>query len=186
LLDRTLTSRKLPTSLHRVHISIHHTISPFSPSFADKSQTGPADITLAYHKLTSRIDDYMPIMKFLLSTAALVFSAAAATTDKKPLPTKPCTIKSPLSGAFFDINPLHVELPKDTSSSKSAPVESWHSRGYDYGANFTLNFCAPVVEELRDVEGVESSLWKNVSAFYVKDRKTYSMGYDESRLWRGL
>jgi cation-dependent mannose-6-phosphate receptor len=53
-------------------------------------------------------------------------------------------------------------------------------RGYDYGANFTVNFCAPVVENLTDVVGIEESRWQNVSAFYEKEGKTYSIGSESS------
>jgi len=56
-------------------------------------------------------------------------------------------------------------------------MDGWHAKGYDYGANFTINFCGPVVEELDDVVDLEKSLWKNVSAFYEMDGKQYSIGY---------
>ena len=59
---------------------------------------------------------------------------------------------------------------------KDDRTESWHAKGYDYQTNFTLNFCAPVVEELRDVVGVDEGLWRNVSAFYTLGGKTYSIG----------
>jgi cation-dependent mannose-6-phosphate receptor len=55
--------------------------------------------------------------------------------------------------------------------------ESWHSRGWDYGANFTINICAPVIEELDDVVGIEKERRQNVSAYYTMDGKTYSIGY---------
>lgn len=56
--------------------------------------------------------------------------------------------------------------------------ESWHARGYDYGANFTLNICAPVVEKLDKVEGIEDDRKANISGFYMKDDKVFSIGYD--------
>jgi cation-dependent mannose-6-phosphate receptor len=40
-----------------------------------------------------------------------------------------------------------------------------------------MNFCAPVVEELNDVEGIDKASWRNVSAFYTMGKKTYSIGY---------
>lgn len=40
-----------------------------------------------------------------------------------------------------------------------------------------MNFCGPVVEELEDVVGVEDRRWGNVSAFYEKGGRTYSIGY---------
>lgn len=61
-------------------------------------------------------------------------------------------------------------------------MESWHAKGYDYGSNFTLNFCAPVVEDIGEVEGVDRELWKNVSAYYTAGGKTYSIGYGTSRM----
>ena len=60
---------------------------------------------------------------------------------------------------------------------KDDRIESWHTRGYDYDKNFTMNFCAPVIEPLEDVVGISDDLVKNVSAFYVLDKKTYSIGY---------
>ncbi|KAL1961318.1 hypothetical protein VTO42DRAFT_46 [Malbranchea cinnamomea] len=60
--------------------------------------------------------------------------------------------------------------------------ESWHSKGHDYGANFTINICAPVVERLEDVVGVDKALWKNVSAYYEQDGKVYSIGQESSSL----
>jgi cation-dependent mannose-6-phosphate receptor len=143
----------------------------------------------------------------LLSTALATATAAAAASDadtkkpKQPVP-KPCTIRSESTGAFFDLTSLNVTRPaKDSggsgsgsSSSKSslsssaagkdaATVESWHSRGYDYPANFTLNICGPVVEELGHVEGLSADAAKNVSAFYTSPAgKTYSMGQANSEL----
>ncbi len=54
--------------------------------------------------------------------------------------------------------------------------ESWHVKGYDYNANFTINFCAPVIERLPDVVGVEKARWQNVSAYYKSGGKVYSIG----------
>jgi len=120
-------------------------------------------------------------MRFSYTCAVLAlsaFAASAADDKSKEKPFKPCTIRSPSSGAFFDINPLQIHPPnKESKSKKDDHVESWHAKGYDYGHNFTMNFCGPVVEELDYVEGVSSSLWKNVSAFYTVGSKTYSIGY---------
>lgn len=107
---------------------------------------------------------------------ALPCLVAAASDDPKHVHI-PCTIRSPTSGAFFDLNPVHVSPPEEgKKAAKDARHESWPARGYDYGANFTLNFCGPVVEELEDVVGVEKSMWQNISAFYNMDGKTYSIG----------
>jgi len=120
-------------------------------------------------------------MRFSYACAALALSAAAASAadDKsKEKPPKPCTIRSPSSGAFFDLNPIHIQAPsKDSKSEKEDSVESWHARGYDYGHNFTLNFCGPVVEKLESVVGLDGPSRKNVSAFYTVGSEIYSIGY---------
>jgi cation-dependent mannose-6-phosphate receptor len=121
----------------------------------------------------------LPIALTALALAAANGAAAAAgADDKKAPPLKPCTIRSGPTGNFFDVSALRLEPAKNRDKpAKGEAVESWHARGYDYGANFTLNFCAPVVEEVKDVDGVESAGWKNVSAYYQKGGKTYSMGF---------
>lgn len=102
---------------------------------------------------------------------------AIAASDETKHPHIPCTIRSSLSGAFFDLNPVHVLSPEDGKKlAKDARNESWPARGWDYGANFTLNICGPVVEKVEDVVGVEKSRWQNVSAFYEMGGKTYSIG----------
>ena len=117
--------------------------------------------------------------------AFVAISSAASSEDEgkksKEPPLKPCTIRSPSSGLFFDLNAISLQAPKDSKDKKKAEesTESWHAKGYDYGSNFTMNFCAPVVEELKDVEGVDKALWQNVSAFYSIGKKTYSIGYVE-------
>ncbi|MCJ1386563.1 Cation-independent mannose-6-phosphate receptor CI-MPR [Xylographa soralifera] len=104
---------------------------------------------------------------------ALCFSSAQA-ADSKPL--KPCTITSK-SGLTFDLNTIAVQpLHDGKKAHKSDREDSWHASGYDYGSNFTLNFCAPVIEELEKVVGVDEHLWRNVSAFYTRRGKTYSIG----------
>jgi cation-dependent mannose-6-phosphate receptor len=119
----------------------------------------------------------LPTAFAALALAAAGCAAAAGTDDKKAPPLKPCTIRSAESGRFFDLSALRLEPAKNKDKpGKNEADKSWQARGYDYGANFTLNFCGPVVEEVKDVDGVESALWKNVSAYYNKGGKTYSMG----------
>lgn len=89
----------------------------------------------------------------------------------------PCTITSAKSGAFFDLNPLHIIDPA-LSTAANPRNYSWNTTGFDMGYNFTLNFCGGVVEDLtkRGVVGVHKEDWKNVSAFYEQDGKIYSIG----------
>lgn len=95
----------------------------------------------------------------------------------------PCVARSPTTGLYYDLNTLTVPPPpSDEKSRKYAREESWHVKGYDYGANFTLNICGPVIEEVTDVVGVDEIMWQNVSAYYQKDDKTYSIGFVAHRL----
>jgi cation-dependent mannose-6-phosphate receptor len=66
--------------------------------------------------------------------------------------------------------------PEKKTKADAVEVKSWLSRGYDFGANFTMNICAPVVETIEKVEGLDKELWRNVSAYYQKDGKTFSLG----------
>ena len=90
-------------------------------------------------------------MQLLYYSLALYLSLTAADPHALPAPAPapakstdttrvPCTIRSPTSGAFFDLNPLHI-LPPSESKSKHPRATSWNTTGYDYGYNFTLNFC---------------------------------------------
>lgn len=109
-------------------------------------------------------------------TIALPILAASSDSDSKH-PHIPCTIRSTTTGAFFDLNPVNLQPPVDgKKAAKDARRESWSARGYDYGANFTLNICGSVLEDVQDVVGVENNRWQNVSAFYEMDGKTYSIG----------
>lgn len=90
---------------------------------------------------------------------------------------EPCTVASP-AGNFYDLRALSIPPPVEGKKpGKNDRIEDWHARGWDYKANFTLNICDPVVKEIKDVVGVEKELWRNVSAHYTMDGKTYSIGY---------
>lgn len=122
-------------------------------------------------------------MRFtFIDTALLVLSLQGAMTyaadDKTKKPKIPCTAHSATSGSFYDLNSISLKPVEDgKKAAKNARTESWHARGYDYGSNFTLNICAPVLEEVKDVVGVDSDLWKNVSAYYETGGKKYSIGF---------
>jgi cation-dependent mannose-6-phosphate receptor len=115
-------------------------------------------------------------MHFSSAASALllvpVFQAqlSAAVPEDKPDP--PCTVRSLNTGSFFDLNPISIR-----PDNKEKREVSWLARGYDYSVNFTINFCAPVVENLKDVVGLEREQWGNVSAFYEDSGKIYSIGY---------
>ena len=110
---------------------------------------------------------------FLYALIALSHTQIIRCSEDGKKTPKPCTIRSPSTDKFFDLTPIAVKLPKVHKDGRN---ESWHAKGFDYPANFTLNFCDPVVEELEDVVGVEKGLWKNVSAYYEMGGKIYSIG----------
>ncbi|KAI9882816.1 MAG: hypothetical protein M1823_005429 [Watsoniomyces obsoletus] len=112
---------------------------------------------------------------------------STASDDQKTKDDDPCTVHSPHSGAFFDLNPISLyPIEAGKKAHKDQRNESWHARGYDYPANFTLNVCAPVLEELKHVEGVKESHWRNVSAYYEQDGKTFSIGQQSAKpIFRG-
>ncbi|KAJ5084573.1 hypothetical protein NUU61_009152 [Penicillium alfredii] len=106
-----------------------------------------------------------------------------ASPSDDPKEDSPCVARSPTSGLYFDLSAISLsppELKKGKKVSPDAREQSWHSKGHDYGANFTMNICAPVIEDVKDVVGVDSARWKNVSAYYKKDGKTYSIGEQAS------
>lgn len=125
----------------------------------------------------------LTIMKATLWAALLFLLSAAdfsraADSPKTTKPTKPCTARSPTTERYFDLNPIHRK-PKDKDDKRRKDdevIESWHARGYDYGANFTINFCGPVVEDLTNVQDLKEELWKNVSAYYEVGDKQYALG----------
>lgn len=123
----------------------------------------------------------LPILLFLntLLTCPASVLAASSTTAKAPVATlDPCTAHSTLTGSNFDLRPL--TLRNVTVKSQVGTNESYHSFGYDYGYNFTLNICAPVMEAVNftDVRDIKKPSWQNISAYYTtgKDDTVYSLG----------
>lgn len=117
------------------------------------------------------------LSSLLLAALALRAPLTAASSDETKPDVIPCTAKSPSTHGFFDLRPLAVQVPDPTKKSGKAKTDSWQSRGHDYKGNFSINVCAPVVEEIENVVGVEEGLWGNVSAFYEVDGKVFSIGY---------
>ena len=125
---------------------------------------------------------YHSLAFYLLLTSPSSASAASSPPKESPAP-QPCTIRSPTTHAFFDLNPLHIESAaeresKSSKASKNARDYSWNATGWGLDYNFTMNFCGPVVESLFEsgVVGVEEKLWGNVSAFYRVGKEVVSIG----------
>jgi len=113
-----------------------------------------------------------------LAFCAFALQSGLSNADSsEKAPPVACTIHSPSTGSFYDLQPISLTLPDpDKKPSKNTKTESWKAKGYDYNANFTLNICAPVLEEVEDVVGINKEQWQNVSAFYSMGGKTYSIG----------
>lgn len=111
--------------------------------------------------------------------AAAAIPPSDSATPSKTTSTIPCTASS-TSGAFYDLrHDIVLPPPAEGAKKHKAGVltTDYVARGYDYGANFTLNICAAVVKPVKNVEGVDRDLWANVSAYYELDGSTFSLGY---------
>ncbi|KAI6827796.1 hypothetical protein KC340_g9459 [Hortaea werneckii] len=135
---------------------------------------------LLYYSLTLYLST-LPATPVLASPSP-VADAVPAARETSAAPQQPCTVRSPNTGAFFDLNPLHIEDPT-LSKAKHPRDYSWNTTGWGLPYNFTMNFCGPVVEDLEGgggVEGVDKRDWGNVSAFYRQGGKTFSIGQQNS------
>ncbi|KAF7504674.1 hypothetical protein GJ744_001955 [Endocarpon pusillum] len=137
------------------------------------------------------IASWFPLSMLALTLTLLppLLPSTVAADSKPAAKPKPCTIHSPSTGSYYDLRPLDLSLQQQqqsgagsNSKSKDSRTDSWHAKGYDYAANFSLNICGPVIETLQDVDGVPAARWKNVSAFYRLASKTHSIGQMNSEL----
>ncbi len=112
----------------------------------------------------------------LAATALAADKTASSTTSSVTVEATPCVAHS-ASGAFYDLRPdTALIAEKDGKLAKGVPTVDYLARGYDFGYNFTLNICGPVVKPVDDVVGLRESEYKNVSAYYKKGDKVYSLG----------
>jgi cation-dependent mannose-6-phosphate receptor len=120
--------------------------------------------------------------RFLLPLAAMAGAAYAGdkeTTKTTSTTTSTATacVATATNGAFFDLRlDTAIRAEEGGKTPKGVRTEDYVARGYDYGANFTLNICGAVVKKVDDVVGLEKSSWKNISAFYENKGKVYSLG----------
>jgi len=120
--------------------------------------------------------------RFLLPLAAMAGAVYAdskestKTTSTTTSTTTAC-VATATNGAFFDLRlDTALRAEEGVKTPKGVRTEDYIARGYDYGANFTLNICGAVVKKIDDVVGVEKSSWKNISAYYEIKDKVYSLG----------
>ncbi|GJN69232.1 hypothetical protein PCL_02310 [Purpureocillium lilacinum] len=109
--------------------------------------------------------------------------ASAAEEPSTTTHAPACTATSSSgSGAFFDLRPDMAVHPDKSKSHKSSVTKDYHAKGYDYGKNFTLNICGPVVDPVTDVIGLKKEQWANVSAYYMSYGNIYSIGSSSMEL----
>lgn len=118
----------------------------------------------------------MVLQSRLLLLAAALLGSSLAADDKTPTATA-CTAISTKGGSFFDLRPDIAVAPKKDGKSKRGPSADYEVKGYDYGYNFTLNICEAVINTPQEVVGIESSLYKNISAYYKTEKgDVFSLG----------
>ncbi|KAK9249542.1 mannose-6-phosphate receptor binding domain-containing protein [Lipomyces tetrasporus] len=98
---------------------------------------------------------------------------AETTTDD----LQECTAIAPHTGNFFDLRGL--------TRVKDVDESDFHVRGHDYGHNFTMNICAPVLGAGGKFSGIADP--RNVSAYYTSDSgEQFSIGEASSHpIFRG-
>ncbi|KAI5804485.1 mannose-6-phosphate receptor binding domain-containing protein [Geopyxis carbonaria] len=113
----------------------------------------------------------LPTAPLLLLAAIAAIAAASPDDPKKPAkdPDPACTVTSVQSENFFDLRPLQ-RVP-----DHAPPHHDWLVKGQDYGANFSINICGPVLAAAgARADGVPAGT--NVSAFYEMNGTVYSIG----------
>jgi cation-dependent mannose-6-phosphate receptor len=128
-----------------------------------------------------------PWTTLLLFAAAAGASAASKREPDKATPVSstktavatPCVATHSTTGSFFDLRPdIAAAVKEGEKHHKGVPTEDYTwARPAEWPNNFTMNICAPVVEGVADVVGVDKKLWQNISAYYEADDKIYSLGY---------
>lgn len=124
-----------------------------------------------------------PAYPAIVSLLALTSTTFAA--DAEPTTTAAACTASSTSGAFFDLRPDAAIKPRPNGSrpphSRGAPLTDYKARGFDYGANFTLNICNAVVEPIEEVKDIDATKWQNISAYYVSQGEYYSLGFQSAK-----
>lgn len=117
-----------------------------------------------------------PFYLLLLGLLAPVVARSSPDTPEKPVDEE-CTVTSPHSENFFDLRKLR------RTQDLTPPQVDWEVKGLDYGTNFSINICGPVLADTSGAEGVADDLRSAVSAFYEKNGTIYSIGYFLSQTW---
>jgi len=119
---------------------------------------------------------YLSSLPNALLLAITLGTQVQAAAEDKVKPVDPCTVGS-TTGSFYDLRSLSIlPLPEDKKPGKNDKTDSWKAKGWDYKSNFTLNICAPVIEKLDDVVGIDKEHRANISAYYEHNSEIYSLG----------
>lgn len=111
----------------------------------------------------------------MLLWAAVWGACAAAKESDQATATAPCTARTTNDG-FFDLRPDIAIGHEEGEKRKAFRTADYTARGYDYNANFTLNLCAALVKPPKEAVGISDKQLRNVSAYYEKKGKVYSLG----------
>jgi cation-dependent mannose-6-phosphate receptor len=103
---------------------------------------------------------------YLILLSLLPTSFAVSEPPEKPIDPE-CTVTSPFSENFFDLRKLRRVPDSDP------PQTDWFVKGQDYGANFSINICGPVLADV-SADGVTNG---GVAAYYEMNGTVYSIGY---------
>jgi cation-dependent mannose-6-phosphate receptor len=111
------------------------------------------------------------------ATQPTTTTTTTTTTSKTAIAT-PCVATHATSGAFYDLRPdMAVAVKEGEKARKGVPTDDYlYAKPHDWPHNFTMNICAPVVKPVK-AEGIETSMAKNISAYYEQGGKIYSLGY---------
>jgi cation-dependent mannose-6-phosphate receptor len=103
---------------------------------------------------------------FVVLLSLLPPSFAVSEPPEKPNDPE-CTVTSPFSENFFDLRKLRRVPLSDP------PQTDWFVKGQDYGANFSINICGPVLADV-SADGVPDS---TIAAYYEVNGTVHSIGY---------
>lgn len=97
---------------------------------------------------------------------------------------EPCTVVNPLTNQFYDLSPL-------SALGNDGEVQTWNSKGFDYGKNFSIGVCSTPLRQLkalRESDFVDTHNKSMVGGYYTDgEGKKVSIGeYSTDLKFRGL
>lgn len=104
--------------------------------------------------------------------------------DDEKQTLEPCTIVNPLTNQFYDLRPL-------SSLGNDGEVQTWNSKGFDYGKNFSIGICSTPMRQLKalkESDFVDTHNKSLVGGYYTdREGKKVSIGeYSTELKFRGL